>query len=236
MDPNQQQFYAPQEGQPQQFAQQPVVQPYTPPTTGRVEVFIVQAYDLPKKQDPYVDVVTDLNTKKVVKKTKTIKSTNNPVWRERCEVTLNPSTDKITFYMWDWEAIGKHKPLGEFSLRVDVLPFKTPVELHLPLECCPKGVLQIEVTALDYGVNPQVYLPPANLTKQAVHQAISSPSTPTTTTTTTTTSHGSNAGAVASNIVNSTVNSAVRSATYSTQSNVNRTISNTIDGVFRMFK
>jgi len=90
---------------------------------GRLRVHVHSGRDLPKmdrfgKSDPYVVVEVDGQTRK----TKTLKKTLNPVWKEDFEIRVADSvTSVVTFSCFDWDFADAHDFMGKVEVKIETL-------------------------------------------------------------------------------------------------------------------
>eukprot|EP00027_Filamoeba_sp_ATCC50430_P006241 CAMPEP_0168559882 /NCGR_PEP_ID=MMETSP0413-20121227/10760_1 /TAXON_ID=136452 /ORGANISM="Filamoeba nolandi, Strain NC-AS-23-1" /LENGTH=221 /DNA_ID=CAMNT_0008591139 /DNA_START=32 /DNA_END=694 /DNA_ORIENTATION=- len=130
---------------------------------GTVFLKVISASDLIAadsngKSDPYVIVQKEgENDKKKILKTKIIKKTLNPVWREEFKLTVT-TQDKILFTVKDWDRFGSDDPLGTAEVIIETLlgELNTPQLLTLPLQGVKSGRLVVEIMFVEEGLESEI--------------------------------------------------------------------------------
>ncbi|CAN6626338.1 tricalbin-3 [Trichomonascus vanleenenianus] len=115
---------------------------------GSLHVDVIEAVDVPAadrsgKSDPYA--VFKLNGKKIFK-SKTIKKTLNPVWKESFETNIeNRIRDELVCEVYDWDmGPAGDDFLGKVKIPLDELEPRSPLMLELPLDG-KSGVLHLKL-------------------------------------------------------------------------------------------
>ncbi|KAN0053165.1 hypothetical protein ACTA71_006689 [Dictyostelium dimigraforme] len=135
-----------------------------PEGRGKIRVRLISASNLVSADangysDPYIKVKsTSIDSMKV---TKVIDKNLNPVWNE--EVTLDITSvgrELLIFDVYDSDKVGNDDLLGFVGVDLSLLPLGMEVLTCENLSFAKHGVLQIGITALDFGLTniPPNYL------------------------------------------------------------------------------
>ena len=125
-----------------------------------LKVTIVSARDLDAKDiggtsDPFVTVTIG----SVTHKTDVVKKTVNPTWNVTLNfdlpATVNAAVESATFNVYDYDVMGSNDLIGSATVALGTLSRGVPERVDLKLAKSKRGLLTVELTALDFGQQPQ---------------------------------------------------------------------------------
>ena len=118
-----------------------------------VELYIERGKDLAVKDingtsDPYVKVYHETEEKHT---TSTVYKSLNPIWNEKISFLVHDLNTTISFYVFDYDRIGRDEPMGTAKIDLYKLPVESPYSATLNLENEKRtdgktGMLHISIT------------------------------------------------------------------------------------------
>ena len=114
---------------------------------GSLEVLVHSGRDLPKmdrfgKSDPYCVIEADGHKQK----TKILKKTLNPVWKEHFSFRVTDTGSKVVISCFDWDFADAHDFMGKVVVKLDVL-LDGPVDRYFTLRDHDNQALQVAPSA-----------------------------------------------------------------------------------------
>ena len=120
-----------------------------------IELYVERGKDLAIKDingtsDPYVKVYHETEEKHT---TSTVYKSLNPIWSEKISFLVHDLNTTISFFVFDYDRIGRDEPMGTAKIDLYKLPLESPYSATLNLENEKRtdgktGMLYISVTIM----------------------------------------------------------------------------------------
>jgi hypothetical protein len=114
-----------------------------------------------KDYDGFSDPFCELILGNIKYKSKTVMKTLNPVWNQSFHFknVTNSQSDKLIILVWDYDFWKSNDPLGQVSLNLSHLVRGRPSVEKVKLVNARRGVITVELTAVDFGLPPNQIAP-----------------------------------------------------------------------------